>query len=119
MCVCGFLFVVFFVGCLYVCLKHVGVGLAREAARAPSAHALCTSVLRRKVRSVIETLKPRIKYHGSNHVRITEARGRGGGREPPGTHNECRTRATRGSSEARPRVDPGPAGGRVSSAPPG
>ena len=50
-------------------------------------------------------------------MRITEARGRGGGREPPGTHNVCRTRDTRRSSEARPRADPGPAGSRVSPPP--
>ena len=40
--------------------------------------------------------------------------GTGGGREPPGTHSECRTGATRSPSESRPRADPGPAGGRVS-----
>ena len=50
----------------------------------------------------------------SSNVFITEARGRGGGREPPGTHSECRTGATRSPSESRPRADPGPAGGRVS-----
>ena len=55
--------------------------------------------------------------HGPTHVRITEAPGRGGGREPPGTHNVCRTRDTRRSSEARPRADPGPAGSRVSPPP--
>ena len=48
-------------------------------------------------------------YHGSP--------GTGGGREPPGTHNVCRTRDTRRSSEARPRADPGPAGSRVSPPP--
>ena len=48
-------------------------------------------------------------YHGSP--------GAGGGREPPGTHNVCRTRDTRRSSEARPRADPGPAGSRVSPPP--
>ena len=33
------------------------------------------------------------------------------------THNECRIRATRLSSESRPRADPGPASGRMSPAP--
>ena len=38
----------------------------------------------------------------------------GGGREPPGTHSECRTGATGSPNESRPRADPGPASGRVS-----
>ena len=38
----------------------------------------------------------------------------GEGREPPGTHSECRTGATGSPNESRPRADPGPASGRVS-----
>ena len=40
--------------------------------------------------------------------------GPGGGRDPPGTHSECRTGAMRSPNESRPRADPGPASGRVS-----
>jgi hypothetical protein len=40
--------------------------------------------------------------------------GGGEGREPPGTHSECRTGATGSPNESRPRADPGPATGRVS-----
>ena len=43
--------------------------------------------------------------------------GPGGGREPPGTHSVCRTRAKGRPSEARPRAAPGPAGVRVRPAP--
>ena len=59
------------------------------------------------------------KVRGSD-VGITEARGLagvGGGREPPGTHSVCRTRAKGRPSEARPRAAPGPAGVRVRPAP--
>ena len=59
-------------------------------------------------REVVLVVSASVRYGISLklHVRITEARGRGRGREPP--HNECRTRETRRSSEARPRADPAP-----------
>ena len=38
----------------------------------------------------------------------------GRGREPPGTHSECRAGAMQSPNESRPRADPGPARGRVS-----
>ena len=54
------------------------------------------------------------KCSGCTNVYITEAPVGGGGREPPGTHSECRTGATGSPNESRPRADPGPASGRVS-----
>ena len=48
-------------------------------------------------------------HHGSPRT--------GGGRDPPGPHSECRTRATRAASESRARADLGQAGGRVSARP--
>ena len=51
-------------------------------------------------------------------VGITEARGRGGVGNPRGLTMNVVPGPREGLvSEARPRVDPGPAGGRVSSAP--
>eukprot|EP00964_Phaeocystis_antarctica_P026388 scaffold14863_cov48-Phaeocystis_antarctica.AAC.4 len=52
-----------------------------------------------------------------DYVCIMKARGRGGGREPPGTHSVCRYRAKGRPSEAQPRAAPGPAGGHVSPSP--
>ena len=50
-------------------------------------------------------------------VFITEARGGGGGRDPPETHCECHTGAAWIPSESRPRAAPGPPRVRVSPAP--